>query len=381
MSIQEQVKQENVKHALYEYAMNTAGNEKGRFPKENMQEVRRGVEPDVTRLSLPSVTSAMDWGQGDITIDVHHDTGKVRVYEQEIDGENWSNSSLRLTGEKLLSDVMKEHEEKPQRTHQIVKNIPKELETRYRAFVEAKRQEDEYNTDSMLRVMHKEDKYTTLRKTAIEQGVMSESSIQRMEDKVEQSFEPLERLEVKDKVMLPKENPKESYKQSYKEQVLEEIAPSQEEERYKEQYKAEVLAMLGIDKGKSSDAKKQVSKEEKKEARPEQQEEKYTKSREERVKEMKEFEKTHSYPEVYRLKKEALQELKGMNLTDSQREKLVNIEKALDQEKQEYDKNNKKESSQEKEPKSQNKFAQLFHRFKGVQKNEQPKEAEMEHAR
>ncbi|PFD95677.1 hypothetical protein CN288_25970 [Bacillus sp. AFS023182] len=380
MSIQEQVKQENVKHALYEYAMNAAENEKGRFPKENMQEVRRGVEPDVTRLSLPSVTSAMDWGQGDITIDVHHDTGKVRVYEQEIDGENWSNSSLRLTGEKLLSDVMKEQEEKPQKTHQIVKNIPKELETRYRAFVEAKRQEDEYNTDSMLRVMHTEDKYTTLRKTAIEQGVMRESSIQRMEDKVEQSFKPLERLEIKDKVMLPKENPKESYKESYKEQVLEEIAPSQEE-RYKEQYKAEVLAMLGIDKGKESDSKKQISKEMKKEDRSGQQEEKYTKSREERVKEMKEFEKTHSYPEVYRLKKEALQELKGMNLTDSQREKLVNIEKALDQEKQEYDKNNKKESSQEKEPKSQNKFAQLFHRFKGVQKNEQPKEAEMEHAR
>ncbi|SDZ40869.1 hypothetical protein [Bacillus sp. 166amftsu] len=380
MGIQEQVKQENVKHALYEYAMNAAENEKGRFPKENMQEVRRGVEPNVTRLSLPSVTSAMDWGQGDITIDVHHDTGKVRVYEQEIDGENWSNSSLRLTGEKLLSDVMKEQEEKPQRTHQIVKNIPKELETRYRAFVEAKRQEDEYNTDSMLRVMHTEDKYTTLRKTAIEQGVMRESSIQRMEDKVEQSFKPLERLEIKDKVMLPKENPKESYKESYKEQVLEEIAPSQEE-RYKEQYKAEVLAMLGIDKGKESDSKKQISKEMKKEGRSGQQEEKYTKSREERVKEMKEFEKTHSYPEVYRLKKEALQELKGMNLTDSQREKLVNIEKALDQEKQEYDKNNKKESSQEKEPKSQNKFAQLFHRFKGVQKNEQPKEAEMEHAR
>ncbi len=133
-----------------------------------------------------------------------------------------------------------------------------------------------------------------------------------------------------------------------------------------------------VDKEKSSDSKERVSKEEKKEARPGKQEETYFKSREERVKEMKEFEKTHSYPEVYRLKKETLQELKGLNLTDSQREKLTNLEKALDQEKQEYDKNNKKESSQEKEPKNQNKFAQLFHQFKGVKKKEQPKETEME---
>ncbi|PTC10624.1 hypothetical protein [Bacillus wiedmannii] len=378
MNIQEQVKQEDVKHALYEYAMSTAGKEKERFLKENMHEVERGVEPGMTRLSFPSITSEMNWGQGDVTVDIHHDSGIVKVYEQDIDGENWSKSSLQLKGEKAFSDVIKEQTEKQKETHQIVKNIPKELETRYRSFVEAKRQEDEYNTDSMLRVMRTEDKYTTLRKTAIEQGVIAETSIQRMEYNVEQSFEPLEQLQKKDKVMAPKENPKDSYKESFKEQVLEEIAPSREEEQYKDQYKTEVLAMLGIDKEKSSDSKEQVSKEVKKEARPGQQEVTYTKSREERVKEMKEFEKTHSYPEVYRLKKEALQELKGLNLTDSQREKLTNLEKVLDQEKQEYDKKSNKESSQEKEPKNENKFAQIFHRFKGVKKKEQPKETEME---
>lgn len=378
MNIQEQVKQEDVKHALYEYAMSMAGKEKERFLKENMHEVERGVEPGMTRLSFPSITSEMNWGQGDVTVDIHHDSGIVKVYEQDIDGENWSKSSLQLKGEKAFSDVIKEQTEKQKETHQIVKNIPKELETRYRSFVEAKRQEDEYNTDSMLRVMRTEDKYTTLRKTAIEQGVIAETSIQRMEYNVEQSFEPLEQLQKKDKVMAPKENPKDSYKESFKEQVLEEIAPSREEEQYKDQYKTEVLAMLGIDKEKSSDSKEQVSKEVKKEARPGQQEVTYTKSREERVKEMKEFEKTHSYPEVYRLKKEALQELKGLNLTDSQREKLTNLEKVLDQEKQEYDKKSNKESSQEKEPKNENKFAQIFHRFKGVKKKEQPKETEME---
>ncbi|MGG0258746.1 hypothetical protein ABEY48_02680 [Bacillus mycoides] len=378
MSIQEQVKQEDVKHALYEYAMSTAGKEKGRFLKENMHEVERGVEPGMTRLSFPSITSEMNWGQGDVTVDIHHGSGIVKVYEQDIDGENWSKSSLQLKGEKAFSDVIKEQIEKQKETHQIVKNIPRELETRYRAFVEAKRQEDEYNTDSMMRVMRTEDKYTSLRKTAIEQGVIAETSIQRMEYNVEQSFEPLEPLKTKDKVMIPKKTPKDAYKESYKEQVIEEIAPSQEEKRYKEQFKGEVLEILGVDKERSSDSKEQVSKEEKKEARPGQQVEMYTKSREERVKEMKEFEKTHSYPEVYRLKKEALQELKGLNLTDSQREKLTNLEKALDQEKQEYDKNSKKESAQEKETKNQNKFAQLFHQFKGVKKKNQPKETELE---
>lgn len=378
MSIQEQVKQEDVKHALYEYAMSTAGKEKGRFLKENMHEVERGVEPGMTRLSFPSITREMNWGQGDVTVDIHHDSGIVKVYEQDIDGENWSKSSLQLKGEKAFSDVIKEQTEKQKETHQIVKNIPKELETRYRSFVEAKRQEDEYNTDSMMRVMRTEDKYTSLRKTAIEQGVIAETSIQRMEYNVEQSFEPLEPLKIKDKVMIPQKTPKDAYKESYKEQVIEEITPSQEEERYKEQFKEEVLEILGVDKEKSSDSKERVSKEEKKEARPGQQVEMYTKSREERVKEMKEFEKTHSYPEVYRLKKEALQELKGLNLTDSQREKLANLEKTLVQEKQDYDKNSKKESGQEKEPKNQNKFAQLFHQFKGVKKKEQPKETEME---
>ncbi|MCI0767505.1 hypothetical protein [Bacillus sp. TL12] len=332
MNIQEQLKQEEIKEALYKQALQMTGKQKERFPEGNMYEKRRGVEPGVTRFAIPSVTSAMDWGQGDITIDVHHDTGKVRVYEQEIDGENWSKSFFRLTGEKQLSDV--------------VKNLIKER--------------------------------------AIERQRMDEIANQKMENQVEQSFPSLDPLDEKNQVVIPKELPKEAYKESYKEQVLEEIAPSKEEKQYKEQYKIEVLAMLGSEKEKSSDQKEQVQKKENKETSLEKQEEKYSKSREERVKEMKEFEKIHSYPEVYKLKKEALQELKGLNLTDSQREKLTNIEKALDQEKQEYDKNSKKESNQEKqekEPKIQNKFAQLFHRFKGVKKNEQPKEAEMEHAR
>ncbi|PEJ14473.1 hypothetical protein CN887_30595, partial [Bacillus pseudomycoides] len=254
MNIKEQVKQEEVKEALYKYALKTAGKQIERFPEGNMHEKQRGVEPGVTRFAIPSVTSAMDWGQGDITIDIHHDTGKVKVYEQEIDGENWSKSSLRLTGEKQLSDV--------------VKNL--------------------------------------IKQRAIERQRMDETANQKRGNQVEQSFSPLEPLDEKNHVVMPKAMPKEAYKESYKEQILEEIAPSQDEIRYKEQYQAELLMLLGVDNEKGSNPNKQTSSKEKQDNSPGQQEETYTKSREERVKEMKEFEKTHSYPEVYRLKKEAL---------------------------------------------------------------------------
>ncbi|MED4156320.1 hypothetical protein [Priestia aryabhattai] len=42
------------------------------------------------------------------------------------------------------------------------------------------------------------------------------------------------------------------------------------------------------------------------------------------------------------MKKEVLQELKELNLTDSQREKLTKLEKALDTEKKDHDKQKKK---------------------------------------
>jgi len=63
--------------------------------------------------------------------------------------------------------------------------------------------------------------------------------------------------------------------------------------------------------------------------------------------------------EVYKLKKEVLQELKELNLTDSQREKLTKLEKALDTEKKDHDK-------QKKEEKSQNGFTKFFARNNGA---------------
>src|SRR6478735_8920730 len=64
--------------------------------------------------------------------------------------------------------------------------------------------------------------------------------------------------------------------------------------------------------------------------------------KEQRVAKMKEYEQKHSFDKVYKLKKEALQELKEINLTDSQREKLTKLEKVLDTEKKDHDKQKKK---------------------------------------
>jgi len=82
---------------------------------------------------------------------------------------------------------------------------------------------------------------------------------------------------------------------------------------------------------------------------------------------MKEFEQKHSFDKVYKLKKEVLQELKELNLTDSQREKLTKLEKTLDTEKKDHDK-------QKKEEKSQNGFTKFFARNSGANSSRKQKE-------
>ncbi|PFX39335.1 hypothetical protein COL31_29000, partial [Bacillus pseudomycoides] len=64
MNIQEQLKQEETREALYKQAIKMTGKQKERFPEGNMHEIQRGVEPGVARFAIPSVTSEMDWGQG-----------------------------------------------------------------------------------------------------------------------------------------------------------------------------------------------------------------------------------------------------------------------------------------------------------------------------
>jgi hypothetical protein len=152
-----------------------------------------------------------------------------------------------------------------------------------------------------------------------------------IEDKLSHQFQARKQAQQKDQ-----------YQEGYKQEVLEVMQQPSEETQYKQLFKQSLLAQLGISDEKDS------SKEAKKEAEAEkvsvekQLKQETLQEKEQRVAKMKEYEQKHSFDKVYKLKKEALQELKEINLTDSQREKLTKLEKVLDTEKKDHDKQKKK---------------------------------------
>ncbi|KAB2398093.1 hypothetical protein [Bacillus cereus] len=126
------------------------------------------------------------------------------------------------------------------------------------------------------------------------------------------------------------------YKGFFKGQVLsniEEKETAKEKLQYKDRFKAGILKLLNVE---PKEPMKHVKKEDDKA------------NHDKNVKAMKEFEKSHSVETIYQLRKEAFKELKELDLTESQKEKLIKLEKNLDKQKQEYDKNiNKTNSSKE----------------------------------
>jgi len=160
---------------------------------------------------------------------------------------------------------------------------------------------------------------------------------------------------------------KDRYQEDYKQEVLEAMQQPSEETQYKQLFKQSLLAQLGISDEK--DSSKGVKKEAESEKTPveKQLKQETPQEKEQRLTKMKEFEQKHSFDKVYKLKKEVLQELKELNLTDSQREKLTKLEKALDTEKKDHDK-------QKKEEKSQNGFTKFFARNNGANSSRKQKE-------
>ncbi|KAB2372814.1 hypothetical protein CN300_02325 [Bacillus thuringiensis] len=117
------------------------------------------------------------------------------------------------------------------------------------------------------------------------------------------------------------------YKGFFKGQVLsniEEKETAKEKLQYKDRFKAGVLKLINVE---PKEPMKHVKKEDDKA------------NHDKNVKAMKEFEKSHSAETIYQLRKEAFKELKELDLTESQKEKLIKLEKNLDKQKQEYDKN------------------------------------------
>jgi len=136
------------------------------------------------------------------------------------------------------------------------------------------------------------------------------------QDTVLKSKYPKEKLKtIEDEVQKEHDdrvNQSEQFKQAYKQNVLEKLQPTKEETHYKDAYKQQVLDALD----KQPDEK---------EASPE--------DNQKREQEMKDFEAKHGYEKVYELKREVLDDIKDMDLTPVQKEKLSQIEKDLEKEK------------------------------------------------
>jgi len=102
------------------------------------------------------------------------------------------------------------------------------------------------------------------------------------------------------------------YKETYKNDVLNTLNGTKEEKAYKDAYKQEVLAFLDKEQNEKQ--------------------ENYVET-DERDKEMTAFESEYGYERVYALKKEVLSEIKEMDLSPAQKERLKEVEKDLEEEK------------------------------------------------
>jgi len=119
------------------------------------------------------------------------------------------------------------------------------------------------------------------------------------------------------------------YRETYKQYVLNNLEGTQEEQDYKQAYKHKVLAFL--DKEQDEKQETEVDKEK-------------------RDQEMTAFESKYGYEKVYALKKEVLDEISEMDLTPSQRERLKEVERDLENERQiKLGRNKKKDTEVEME--------------------------------
>ncbi|MEI2393301.1 ImmA/IrrE family metallo-endopeptidase, partial [Priestia megaterium] len=254
-------------------------------------------------------------------------------------------------------DFLRSHDVNPV----LEKDRETQLKTSYLTFLQAHEKEQPQDIDSMLARVNAENDYVMLKSSALKEKQFTPDQLKGMENELSHQFQARKQSQEK-----------EQYQADYKQEVLEVMQQPSEETQYKQLFKQSLLAQLGISDEKDS------SKEEKKEAESEkapvekQLKQETPQEKDQRLAKMKEFEQKHSFDKVYKLKKEVLQELKELNLTDSQREKLTKLEKALDTEKKDHDK-------QKKEEKSQNGFTKFFARNSGAfssKKRDQTQEME-----
>ncbi|UPK52762.1 guided entry of tail-anchored proteins factor 1 (plasmid) [Bacillus sp. H8-1] len=253
-------------------------------------------------------------------------------------------------------DFLRSHDVNPV----LEKDRETQLKTSYLTFLQAHEKEKPQDIDSMLARVNAENDYVMLKSSALKEKQFTPDQLKGMENELSHQFQARKQAQEKDQ-----------YQKDYKQEVLQVMQPS-EETQYKQLFKQSLLAQLGMSDEK--DSSKEAKKETESEKAPveKQLKQETPQEKEQRVAKMKEFEQKHSFDKVYKLKKEVLQELKELNLTDSQREKLTKLEKVLDTEKKDHDK-------QKKEEKSQNGFTKFFARNSGAfssKKRDQTQEME-----
>ncbi|MBY0214523.1 ImmA/IrrE family metallo-endopeptidase [Priestia aryabhattai] len=254
-------------------------------------------------------------------------------------------------------DFLRSHDVNPV----LEKDRETQLKTSYLTFLQAHEKEKPQDIDSMLVRVNAENDYVMLKSSALKEKQFTPDQLKGMENELSHQFQARKQSQEK-----------EQYQEDYKQEVLEVMQQPSEETQYKQLFKQRLLAQLGISDEK--DSSKEVKEEAKAEKAPidKQLKQETPQEKEQRLAKMKEYEQKHSFDKVYKLKKEVLQELKELDLTDSQREKLTKLEKALDTEKKDHDK-------QKKEEKSQNGFTKFFARNNGAfssKKRDQTQEME-----
>ncbi|WP_061860154.1 hypothetical protein [Priestia megaterium] len=239
------------------------------------------------------------------------------------------------------------------KSHDVSPVLPQDrdqqLQSSYRKLLEAHDQEQPQQVESMLARVNAEKDYVQLKGLTLKEGTFTREQVDAMESRV--SVHYYDQKQAKEQGQ---------YKDDYKQELLHELEKPSEESQYKAVYKQQLLAQLGISQEKTTEKEpnKQGDQEKQEPVQPKAKEE-TPQEKEQRLAKMKEFEQKHSFDKVYKLKKEVLQELKGLDLTDSQREKLTKLEKSLDTEKKNHD-------QQKKEEKSQNGFVKFFARKNGA---------------
>ncbi|QLK09380.1 hypothetical protein BMG_6155 (plasmid) [Priestia megaterium] len=239
------------------------------------------------------------------------------------------------------------------KSHDVSPVLPQDrdqqLQVSYRKLLEAHEQEQPQQVDSMLARVNAEKDYVQLKGLTIKEGTFTREQVDAMESRV--SVHYYNQKQAKEQG---------DYQEDYKQELLQELENPSDALQYKAAYKQQLLSQLGITPEKTTDKEPSKQDEQEKQAAVQPQAKEETpQEKEQRLAKMREFEQKHSFDKVYKLKKEVLQELKGLDLTDSQREKLTKLEKSLDTEKKNHD-------QQKKEEKSQNGFVKFFARKNGA---------------